>query len=276
MTGTTTPERATTRVADAMHAPRPAASDAAVDDARALSLNLVLGALPPAEYAHLRTHLEPCVVTAGTLLADAARPLRHAYFPETGLLSGLRRMQDGTCIEAYAVGRDGLLGIPQLLGETCSSTCVAVGAVTGVCWRVALPTLRALLPELPMLAAMLPRMLVALLDQVQQVLACNTLHTVEQRCARRLLMTHDRVGDEFEQTHHMLAQLLAVRRAGVTVAAGAFQKAGLITYHRGRIRIVDRAGLEAAACECYPVMRAPAIDLSGVYEWTDGRAHTHN
>ena len=246
----------------------------------ALSLNRVLAMLPPSELAQLRPYLEPCAITVGAVLADAARPLRHAYFPETGLLSGLRRMQDGTCIETYVVGRDGVLGIPQLLGDARSSTCVVVGAAAGACWRVALATLRELLPELPTLAGMLPRMLVALLDQVQQVLACNSLHTVEQRCARRLLMAHDRIGDEFAQTHQMLAQLLAVRRAGVTVSASGFQKAGLITYQRGRIRIVDRAGLEAAACECYAVIRAPAPDLRDdgavAYEWADGRAHSRN
>jgi CRP-like cAMP-binding protein len=169
-------------------------------------------------------------------------------------------MQDGRCIEAYAVGRGEMLGIPELLGAPGAPAHVARGAMTSECSSVELTTLRLLLPELPTLAELLPRMAVALLEQVQQVLACNCLHSVEHRCARWLLMTRDRVGDEFEQTHDALAQLLAVRRASVTVSVGALQKAGLIANRRGRIWIVDRAGLETAACECYTAVRANAPD----------------
>ena len=224
----------------------------------------MLRALPLEEYARLLPHLEPCAVAAMDVLADAERPLRHVYFPETALISVLRRMRDGTLIEAYAVGRDGMVGIPHLFGDPGSPAGTVLGEVPGMCRRVALATLRELLPTLPALEALSRRLLVALLDQVQQAVACNSLHTVEQRCARWLLMTHDRVGaDEFLLTHEVLAQMLAVRRAGVTVAAGALQKAGFITYSRGHVRILDRAGLEAVACECYAVVRAHAARLGG-------------
>jgi CRP-like cAMP-binding protein len=226
--------------------------------------NRVLRALPAGEYARLLPYLEPCAVAPLDVLADAERPLGHAYFPETALISVLRRMRDGTLIEAYAVGSDGMVGIPNLLGDPDSPAGMVLGEVPGMCRRVALGTLRELLPSLPAFEALAGRLLLALLDEVQQAVACNSLHTVEQRCARWLLQTHDRVGgDELLLTHEVLAQMLAVRRAGVTVAAGALQKAGLITYSRGRVRILDRAGLEAAACECYAVVRAHVGRLLG-------------
>src|SRR5688500_2923792 len=173
-------------------------------------------------------------------------------------------MRDGTLIEAYAVGCDGMVGIPNLLGDPGSPAGVVLGEVPGTCRRVALGTLRAMLPELPELEAMLRRLTLALLDEVQQAVACNSLHSVERRCARWLLMTHDRVGgDEFVLTHEVLAQMLAVRRAGVTVAAGALQRAGYISYSRGRMRICDRAGLEGAVCECYAQVRGHLRRLLG-------------
>jgi CRP-like cAMP-binding protein len=244
------------------------ASDAGASDAGGLvpvaPRNEVLRALPADEFARLLPHLEPYAVAPLDVLADAERPLRHAYFPETGLISVLRRMRDGTLIEAYAVGRDGMVGIPHLLGDPGSPAGTVLGEVPGTCRRITFAALRALLPGLPTLERLLQRRLLALLDEVQQAVACNSLHTVEQRCARWLLQTRDRVGgDEFLLTHEVLAQMLAVRRAGVTVAAGALQKAGLITYSRGRVRVLDRAGLEAAACECYAVVRAHTGRLLG-------------
>jgi CRP-like cAMP-binding protein len=224
--------------------------------------NEVLRALPPDEYARLLPHLEPCAVAPLDVLADAERPLGHVYFPETAIVSVLRRTRDGTLIEAYAVGRDGVVGLPSLLGDPGSPAGTVLGEVPGTCRRVALGTLRGMLPELPALNRLARRLVLALLDQVQQAVACSSLHTVEQRCARWLLMTHDRVGgDEFLLTHEILAQMLAVRRAGVTEAAGVLQRAGLVTYSRGRVRVLDRAGLEAAACECYAVVRAHADRL---------------
>jgi CRP-like cAMP-binding protein len=226
--------------------------------------NRVLRALPAVEYARLAPHLEPCTIEMMRVLGGGLRPMLHAYFPETGLISVVRSMRDGTLIEAYAVGRNGMAGIPDLLGDPGSIAGVVLGEVPGVCLRVPLATLRAMLPELPTLEALLPRLLLALFDQVQQAVACNSLHTVEQRCARWLLMTHDPIGgDEFLLTHEVLAQMLAVRRAGVTVAAGMLQKAGLVTYRRGHVRVLDREGLEAAACECYAVVRAHTARVLG-------------
>jgi CRP-like cAMP-binding protein len=196
------------------------------------------------------------------VLADAQRQLAHAYFPETSVIAVLRRMRDGTMIEAYAVGREGMVGIPSVFGDPGPLVSTVLGEVPGLCRRVALSALRRLLPAMPVLERLLHVRLLALLDEVQQAVACNSLHTVEQRCARWLLMTQDKVGnDDFLLTHEVLAQMLAVRRAGVTVAAGLLQRAGLMSYSRGHVRILDRAGLEAAACECYDVVRAHAARL---------------
>ena len=226
--------------------------------------NRVLRALPPDEYARLLRHLEPVTVARLEVLAETGRPLDYVYFPETAILSVVRRLRDGTHIGAYAVGREGVAGIPSLLGDPGSPAGAVLGEVPGLCRRVPLATLRALLPELPSLQQQVLRLTLALLDQVQQAVACNSVHTVEQRCARWLLMTHDQAGAaEFHLTHDVLAQMLAVRRAGVTIAAGELQKSGLIAYSRGRVRVLNRAGLEAAACGCYAVVRAHTERLLG-------------
>ena len=226
--------------------------------------NRVLRALPADEYARLAPHLESCTVETMSALGGGLRPMLHAYFPETGLISVVRTMRDGTLIEAYAVGQDGMVGIPQLLGDPGSPAGTVMGEVPGVARRISLQALHGMLPTMPALERLVSRLMLSLFDQVQQAVAYNSQHTVEQRCARWLLMTHDRMGgDEFPLTHEVLAQMLAVRRAGVTVAAGALQKAGLITYGRGRVAVVDRAGLEAAACECYAVVRAHSRRLLG-------------
>jgi CRP-like cAMP-binding protein len=220
--------------------------------------------LPADEFARLLPHLEPCAVKALDVLADLQRPLEHVYFPETAIVSVLRRMRDGTMIETYGVGREGMIGIPNLFGDAGSPACTVLGEVPGLCRRMSLATLRRLISGLPTLERRLHTRLLVLLDEVQQAAGCNSLHTVEQRCARWLLMTHDRVGsDEFLLTHEVLAQMLAVRRAGVTVAAGMLQRAGLLSYSRGHIRILDRSGLEAAACECYHVIQSHAVQLLG-------------
>ncbi|MGZ8493479.1 MAG: Crp/Fnr family transcriptional regulator [Gemmatirosa sp.] len=268
MTGSSHPEHLAPMpdvvAADGANAGRPApwSPEAGAHAAPVALRNAVLRALSPGDHAALLPHLEPCTVDALEVLAHAERPLAHAYFPESALVAVFRRTRDGTPIEAFVVGREGMVGLSQLLGDPGSPATVIAGEVPGACSRIALGTLRALLPELPTFERQLRRRLLALLDEVQQAVACNGLHTLQERCARLLLRMHDRVGrDEFLLTHEMLAQLLAVRRSGVTVAAGVLQRAGVIAYSRGRLRIVDRAGLEAAACECYAVVRAHSARL---------------
>ncbi len=227
--------------------------------------NRLLRALPPEEYARLLPHLEPVVLAALEPIADAGDPIRHVYFPETGILSLVSRAADGTLVEHGTVGYEGMAGLPLALGVEWTPA-VMLGEVPGISWRVDAAAFRALLPTSPGLEALLGRYVVYFLAQVSQSLLCNSLHAIEQRCARWLLMTHDRVeGDTFLLTHEVLAQMLAVRRAGVSVAADALRTRGLIEYTRGKVTVTDRAGLEAASCACYGIVRGHRDRLLGAF-----------
>ena len=218
--------------------------------------NRLLRSLPEGERARLAPHLEMMSLSSMQTLTDPAEPVRDIFFPETAVISMLRRMRDGTSIEVGAVGCDGMTGLPATIGVMWSSTTL-IASVAGDCWRMPAVRLRNLLPELPTFTRLLARYALTFANELHQVIACNALHSVEQRCTRWLLMAHDWVGgDEFHITHGVLSDLLGVRRAGVTVAALALQRAGFIEYSRGRIPFLDRAGLEAVACECRREMRA--------------------
>jgi CRP-like cAMP-binding protein len=224
--------------------------------ASAVVRNRLLRAIPAEEYARLLPHLEPVALEPMQILAEIGASVTHAYFPETGIISLLSRLADGTLIENGTVGSEGMAGVSLALGVDWTPALIA-GQVPGVARRIDAATFRGLLPELPALRALLGRYTLYLAAQISQSLACNSVHTVNERCARWLLMTHERVErDEFTLTHEILAQMLAVRRAGVTVAAGALQQAGFIRYARGKVTITDREGLERAACECYSIIRA--------------------
>jgi CRP-like cAMP-binding protein len=251
-------DAAATERSDAARRPAPAPAGAALR-------NRLLLSLPPNELELIRMHLEPCKLEPLQLLVDGNAPIAHVYFPDSGIISVLSRLDDGTLIENGTVGYEGMAGLPLVLGVDWTPS-VILGQVPGTCHRIAAAAFRELLPSLPTLATLLHRYAVAFLAQLSQSLACNSLHSVNQRCARWLLMTDDRVsGSEFLLTHEVLAQMLAVRRAGVSEAAGALQRAGLIRYTRGRVTVVDRAGLEAASCECYGSIRAQRQRLLGAY-----------
>jgi len=227
--------------------------------------NQLLLALPADELERLRPHLEPCPLLPLQLLIGLNAPIDHVYFPDSGIISVLSRLEDGTLIENGTVGYEGMAGLPLVLGVDWTPSMI-VGQVPGMSHRVAAASFRQLLPSLPTLTRLLHRYAVAFLAQVSQSLACNSLHSVDQRCARWLLMTDDSVaGRQFVLTHQVLAQMLAVRRAGVSEAASALQRAGLIRYSRGRVTVVDRAGLEAASCECYGTIRAQRRQLLGAH-----------
>lgn len=225
--------------------------------------NRLLRALPAAELALLQPHLERFELQVMEVLAEADAPLTHVYFPEHGVISVVRRLQDGTLIEAGTVGCEGVAGVGVLIGEAWS-TSTLTGQIPGPALRLPFDTLHAQLPQLPVLRDLIARYALAMMDQTAQTIACNTLHSVDRRCVRWLLTAHDRVAsDEFLLTHEVLSQMLGVRRAGVTEAAGALQRAGYITYSRGRVRVRDRAGLEAAACECYGIVQRHYARLLG-------------
>jgi CRP-like cAMP-binding protein len=192
---------------------------------------------------------------AHEVLYVQGREITHVYFPVTGVISLVVKMTDADDVEATTIGNEGVVGIPVILGVP-STTMEALWQVPGRALKMPAGVLLEEIRRTASLNRLLLRYAEAVMVQFAQHAACNRSHSMEQRCARWLLMTHDRVeGDEFPLTQQFLAQMLGVRRATVTVIAGALHKAGLIAYRRGRIRIVDRRGLEGAACECYDVVR---------------------
>jgi CRP-like cAMP-binding protein len=189
------------------------------------------------------------------VLYEPGQPIAHAYFPLSGVVSLVITLKGGETVEVATIGNEGLVGTPLLLGAE-RSAAKAVCQVSGQALKMRADNLKRSVEEHPEFHAVLRRYAQGLFDQIAHTTACNHVHSVQARMCRWLLMTHDRVGaDEFHLTQEFLAQMLGVRRPSVTVAAGMLQRAGLIRYQRGRIRITDRAGLEAGACECYETVR---------------------
>ena len=221
--------------------------------------NRLLAALAvraPADAAWLASQRESVMLDLGHQIAAAGEPFEHVYFPETAVISVISRMADGAAVEVGTVGNEGMAGVAVFLDAEASAN-ETVAQIPGTASRVPAATFVAGADSRPALRRLLNRYTQAYLTQVAQTAACNRLHRIEARCARWLLMTHDRVGgaERFPLTQEYLAIMLGVRRAGVTVAAGALRDAGLIRYSRGAVRVLDRAGLEAAACECYGIVR---------------------
>ena len=218
--------------------------------------NRILASLPHAEYARVAPRLERVVLELRQLLFDVDRPIEHVYFPENSVGSVVNVMTDGSAVETATIGNEGMVGLPVFHGVD-RTTAQAFCQIPGEALRMEARAFKAELQHTRgALTAILGRYTEALFTQVAQSSACNRLHPMRQRCARWLLMTHDRVGgDTFPITHRFLSQMLGVRRATVTRAAGSLQKAGLIDYRMGTTRVIDRAGLEAASCECYAIIR---------------------
>jgi len=225
-------------------------------DARRVSIeNSLLAALPCKDYQRLLAGLEPVTLTFGEVLYESGEKIRHVYFPGNALISLLTLADGHLALEVGLIGREGMVGIPLVLGDKVSTVRALVQG-TGTAMRMdAAHFCKEFRLSLP-LQRELYRYTHSLMSQVSQTAACNRFHVVEMRLARWLLMTHDRVkSDEFHMTHEFLGHMLGVRRVGVTKAAQALQKLKLISYSRGDITILDRAGLEAAACRCYAVVR---------------------
>ena len=218
--------------------------------------NHLLRALPPAELELLRPHLELVQWQQRDLVYDAGAPIHYVHFPETAVLSNVSVLAQGGTVEVGTAGREGMVGLPVFLGDH-ASTHVVFAQVPGLASRIETKLFLGLTTTPGAFHRVMLRYTRAFFTQVVQTAACNAAHLVEERCARWLLTTHDRVdGADFPLTHELLAYMLGVRRAGVTVAMGALQDAGLVHTTRGRIAIADRAGLERASCECYHVVRA--------------------
>lgn len=218
--------------------------------------NRLLTAFPPLARERLRSHLEVVQLETGQLLREAGEPIREVWFPRTCVCSLLVVFEQEPPVEGTTVGCEGMVGLPiALYGH--SSNLRAIAQVPGEAVRLPADALRELLDADPGVRPPILRYALALTEQTAQSVACNSRHTLEQRCARWLLLTHDRVGrDEFLLTQEFLAQMLGVRRASVSEAAGDMQAKGYIRYSRGRVRITDRAGLETIACECYRAVAA--------------------
>ena len=225
--------------------------------------NALLTALSADDYAVWAPHLTRFDMPFRMTLHDASEPILAVYFPEQGYASMLATLGDGEAAEVGMIGPEGVIGLPLLFGTDRSSVEAMVQS-GGFAYRLPAEMFQRAMEERPAARALLLRYAMAFNVQVTMTAACNGRHRVEQRLARWLLMASDRTeGDEFAMTHEFLSMMLAVRRAGVTVAAGALQKAGFIRYEQGRIRITDRRGLEGAACECHAIVRREFERLMG-------------
>ena len=224
-----------------------------------LQENQLLARLEPDTLRAIAPRLERVQLPLRAPLYEGGGPMTHAWFPAEGVVSVVAPAQ--TRVEVATIGREGVLGVPLLLGAQ-RSVDHAFPQVEGWGWRMAAADFLDAARTLPDFSRRLHRYAYALLVLVSQGSACNRAHDVHQRCARWLLQTHDRVrGDTFELTQEFLAEMLGERRATVNQAASALAHRGLIRYTRGRIEVVDRPGLEQASCDCYRTIRAAYAEV---------------
>ena len=223
---------------------------------RQRSPNAILRGLSAADYAALLPSLKRVSLASGQAISAALEPSRVVYFPETAVLSLVVVMADGAAVEAATVGNEGVAGLSAFLVTGAMST-QALAQIAGDAQRIRAPALLRVITTSRSAGVLFRRYTQAFVNQLAQSVACNRLHSIEQRCARWLLMTHDRVGgaSSFDLTQEFLSYMLGVRREGVSGAAHSLQKRGLIRYRRGRVSVLDRLRLERAACECYGVTR---------------------
>lgn len=225
-------------------------------------LNHLLRNLPAEEARKLAPHLETIQLDLHDEIYASESEIADVYFPETVMISLVTEMADGTTVEMGVVGRYGMTGLAAFLGSRTVPSAAFV-QIAGEALRMTLPQFRRLVTPTTRLYARLMLYTQAFLVQSGQAAACNALHTLQQRCARWLLTVADQIGtSKFQLTQEFLAQMLGVRRAGVTTAEGALRKRGLIAIARGTISIQDRAGLEKATCECYRIIRKESERLT--------------
>ncbi len=217
--------------------------------------NCLLLAIPDEEFRLVQPHLEFITMEMHQILQDPNNPVEFGFFINRGMASLLIVTSEGKSVEVGMVGREGFVGGSLAVGLR-SAWERAIIQIPAEAFRIRSENLQNILPNVPSLQKALNRYLLLQGMQVAQVAACNRLHEIEQRLARWLLMSHDRIeGDSFPITHDLLAQMLGSGRPSVTVAAGALQRAGMIEYTRGQVKILSRPALEGAACECYEAMR---------------------
>ena len=214
--------------------------------------NLLLAALPADEYQRIAQSLDTIPLKLKSLLHRAGDPIEHIYFPGGGFVSMVTELKDGGMVEVATIGREGMVGISAVLdGNPVSSTSMVQGE-TDTCYRMKADVFRREMDRRGVFYELLTHYAQALVGFIMQSTACNAVHSVEQRLARWLLMARDRMGsDEFPLTQEFAAMMLGASRPTVTIVASTLQKAGLITYRRGNLKILDGERLEAASCECY-------------------------
>ena len=222
--------------------------------------NRLLGALSAEEREDILPLLEAVPLIDGMPIHEPHEPITDVYFPISGVVSMVSEMRDGT-VEVGTVGREGMTGLPLVLHANTMPSRAFV-QVPGHAYRMRGVDLCAALRRSPRIERLVYRYVLALFDQAAQHAACNRLHALEERCARWLLMTHDRVdGDVLPLKQQFLAEMLGVHRPAVTIAAGDLQKAGVIRYTRGKVTVLDREALEDAACECYGIISRRDAEL---------------
>jgi len=225
--------------------------------------NQLIERLPDADRARLLALCEPVPLAPGELLCEAATPTRHVYFPTAGFISLVAQVDAHPGLEVSMVGREGMLGAQLALGVAISPLRAQVQGA-GASWRIAVAPFKRELARSTALRHQIDTYLCVLMAQMASSAGCLHFHLIGPRLARWLLMSHDRAeGDQFHVTHECLACMLGVRRVGVTVAAGDLQRRGLISYHRGALTVLDRSGLEAAACSCYAAGRQVYVEQFG-------------
>ena len=225
--------------------------------------NRLLAALPAEEYEHLLPHLSPVSFALGEVVYEVGGHLSDVFFPTSSIVSLLYTMENGATAEMGLVGNDGIVGIALFMGGgTMPNRAIVQGA--GDALRMKAKVLQDEFARGGEFQQLLLRYTQALITQISQTAVCNRLHAVDQQLCRWLLLSHDRVNaDDLVMTQELIADMLGVRREGVTVAAGRLQDSGAISYTRGHIKVLDRQKLEACSCECYQVVKSEFDRLLG-------------
>ena len=226
-------------------------------------VNNLLAVLPPSDYERLVPHLKLVPLPLRKVLYEPGEPIAQVYFPNKAVVSIVTTMKDGSTVEAGLVSNEGMVGIPIILGDNTTTTTAFV-QVSGAAMQMDADILKAEFNRAGAIQTLLLRYVQAVYSELTQGVACNRLHTLEERLARWLLTVSDRLeSEDFPLTQEFIGQMLGVRRSGVTVAASTLSRAGMITYQRGQISILNRKDLEATSCECYQVIQKEFARLLG-------------
>jgi CRP-like cAMP-binding protein len=246
---------------------------------RDVQSNRLLGALEITSRKRIDPHLEPIKLKLGAIVCEAGGLLKHAYFPQGSVLSLLTVLENGSAIETANIGSEGAFGLFAAMYSRASFNRCLVQLEGGMV-RCPIELLQSEFKRSEHVRDLFVSYSETLLSQVQQTVACNSMHTTEERMCRWLLMMHDRAGGEsLPYTHEFLSHILGANRKSVTLAAQSMQTAGLISYHRGTMQVLDRVNLEQASCECYAVVKErfdafltpPSIAVQGHNEGRRGR-----